>query len=159
MKRNIIITLAVIFICSLSASLNAQDSRMNVQEYEKKKMEYIIQSAGLTPEEAQKYFPLNLELSRKRFEMNRRYRANLDAMENRNNLTTQSYRQMVDGNVDLQMKEAELLKEYSEKFNKVLSPEKVYRVQQAEKQFMKQQLKQYKAGQGNQRDNPGRGRH
>ena len=157
MKRNIIITLAVIFICSLSGKLNAQDRMMNVQEYEKKKMEYIIQSAGLTPEEAQKYFPLNLELSRKRFEMNRRYRANLDAMENRNNLTTQSYRQMVDGNVDLQMKEAELLKEYSEKFNKVLSPEKVYRAQQAEKEFMKQQLKEFRSNNGNNSDNENRG--
>ncbi len=155
MKKNIIITLALIFICSLSGNLDAQDRRMNMQEYEKKKMEYIIQSAGLTPEEAQKYFPLNLELSRKRFEMNRKYRANQDAMENSSNLTRNNYRDLVNDNIDLQVKEAELLKEYSDKFNKILSPEKVYRAQQAEKEFMKKQLKEFRSNNLNNRGNNG----
>ncbi len=155
MKKNIIITLALIFICSLSGNIDAQDRRMNMQEYEKKKMEYIIQSAGLTPEEAQKYFPLNLELSRKRFEMNRKYRANQDAMENSSNLTRNNYRDLVNDNIDLQVKEAELLKEYSDKFNKILSPEKVYRAQQAEKEFMKKQLKEFRSNNPNNRGNNG----
>ena len=40
------------------------------------------------------------------------------------------------------MKEAELDKEYSDKFNKLMSPQKLFKAQQAEKTFMQERVAQ-----------------
>jgi hypothetical protein len=47
---------------------------MNMADYEKRKMEYIRKEAGLTQEEAAKYFPLYNDLSKKKFELHKQHR-------------------------------------------------------------------------------------
>jgi hypothetical protein len=52
-----------------TSTLTAQNRsrRMNIEDYEKRKMEFIKTQAGLTNSEAEKYFPLNSELTKKKF--------------------------------------------------------------------------------------------
>ncbi|NLA63732.1 MAG: hypothetical protein GX857_11080 [Bacteroidales bacterium] len=42
------------------------------------------------------------------------------------------------------MREAELDKEYSEMFNKLMSPEKLFKAQQAERAFMEEELRKFR---------------
>ncbi len=46
--------------------------------------------------------------------------------------------------MELKVKEAELEKEYSDKFDKVLSPEKLFKAQQAEKTFIQQEVARFR---------------
>ena len=148
MKRNIFLLLLSLLISIPFFTLSAQRS-MNVADYEKRKMQYVEKEAGLTREEADRYFPLNSELSKKLLDLNIQHRNNVQNMRrSNNNMTEEEYQKLLDNDVELKMKEAELEKEYAEKFKKALSPEKLYRAQQAEKNFMQKEVINFRSNRG-----------
>ncbi|MGB4016213.1 hypothetical protein [Petrimonas mucosa] len=145
MKKNITLLCFVFLISLFSFSTQAQRRKMNMADYEKRKMEYIRKEAGLTQEEAAKYFPLYNDLSKKKFELHKQHRDKVEMMKQRNkNMTDEEYRQLLENDVDLKLKEAELEKQYTEKLEKILSPEKLYRAQQAERKFMQQEVMKFR---------------
>ncbi|PLB87343.1 hypothetical protein C0T31_00155 [Dysgonamonadaceae bacterium] len=145
MKKIIIFLLSAITLSIFSFSLRAQNRKMNVEDFEKRKQAYVKEKAALTDEEAQRYFPLNSELNQKKFELNRQHRQKLEkARKNNQKISDEEYRQIIENDVDLKVKEAELEKEYSDKFDKVLSPEKLFKAQQAEKTFIQQEVARFR---------------
>ncbi len=60
---------------------------MNMLDYEKRKSEYIQKEAGLTQAEADKYFPLNNELTQKKFELHAKHREKLREIRENNNIS------------------------------------------------------------------------
>lgn len=150
MKKSIIILTSVLFLNVFSFSVFAQQRKMDMKEYEKRKMEYIKKEAGLSQEEANKYFPLNNELSQKKFELHRQFRDKSQNM-NKEKMSDEEYRKLLDSDVNVKLKEAELDKEYSNKFEKALTPQKLYKAQQAERNFMQREVTKFRE----ERDNSG----
>ena len=145
MKKSIVVLITFFTLNIFSSILHAQDKKMNMADFEKRKWEYVKEKAGLTQQEAQQYFPLSNELTLKKFELNRKPRVKVEQMrENNRNMSDNEYRQILDTNVEIKMKEAELDKEYSEKFSKVLSAEKLFRAQQAEKTFIQNEVNKFR---------------
>ncbi len=135
----------ILTIGCFTSSVVAQNRRMNMAEYEKRKMEYIQKEAGLSQEEAKRYFPLYNELSKKKFELHRQHRSKVEEMKKKNkNMSNNEYRQLLENDVDIKLKEAEMEKEYSGKLEKILSPEKLYRAQQAERKFMMKEVNKFR---------------
>ena len=127
--------------------INAQDSVksfMNLQEFEKNKQQFIIKEAELTKEESVAFFPINTELQKKKLELHRKYQEDMKHMKESGNISDEEYKKLIDNNIDLKMKEAELDKSYSDKFDKVLSPQKLFKAQQAERTFMQEELRKYR---------------
>lgn len=127
--------------------INAQDadkSFMDLQKFEKNKQEFIIKEAELSQKEADSFFPLNSELQKKKLELHRKHQETLKHTKESTDITEAEYKELIDNNIDLKMKEAELDKEYADKFNKVMSPQKLFRAQQAEKTFMQEELRKYR---------------
>lgn len=147
MKKSIIILFSILAFSAFSFSLYAQQRQMNIKEYEKRKMEYIQKEAGLSQEEANKYFPLNNELTRKKFDLHKQFRDKAQNMK-QGNMSDEEYRKLLENDVNLKLKEAELDKEYSDKFEKVLSPQKLYKAQQAERTFIQREVTKFREEQG-----------
>ena len=145
MKKNILLLFFALIISALTTTSLAQARKMNMVDYEKRKMEYIQKEAGLTKEEAGKYFPLYNDLSKKKFELHKQHRDKVEKMKQRNkNMSNEEYRQLLENDVDVKLKEAELDKQYSEKLEKILPPEKLYKAQQAERKFMQQEVMKFR---------------
>lgn len=145
MKKNITLLCFTLIISISTSTALAQTRRMNMADYEKRKMEYIQKEAGLTKEEADRYFPLYNDLSKKKFELHKQHRDKVEEMkQNNKNMSNEEYRQLLENDVDVKLKEAELDKQYSEKMEKTLSPEKLYRAQQAERKFMQQEVMKFR---------------
>ncbi|MEA4905935.1 MAG: hypothetical protein VB075_03140 [Petrimonas sp.] len=145
MKKNITLLCFTLIISISTSTALAQTRRMNMADYEKRKMEYIQKEAGLTKEEADRYFPLYNDLSKKKFELHKQHRDKVEEMkQNNKNMSNEEYRQLLENDVDVKLKEAELDKQYSEKMEKILSPEKLYRAQQAERKFMQQEVMKFR---------------
>ncbi|MGI6046650.1 MAG: hypothetical protein ACOYEG_01370 [Petrimonas sp.] len=145
MKKNITLLCFTLIISIFSSTAIAQVRKMNMADYEKRKMEYIQKEAGLTKEEANRYFPLYNDLSKKKFELHKQHRDKVEKMKQSNkNMSNEEYRQLLENDVEVKLKEAELDKQYSEKFEKTLSPEKLYRAQQAERKFMQQEVMKFR---------------
>ncbi len=126
-------------------NIRNQDRRMDMSSFEKRKMEHIQKEAGLTKEEADKFFPLHNELSKKKFELHRKHRNKVDNMKREGKtMTDEEYKQILEKDVEIKLKEAELEKKYSEKLEKAVSPKKLYKAQQAEKDFMQKEVNKFR---------------
>ena len=142
MKKNIVLLCFTLIISVFASTATAQVRKMNMADYEKRKMEYIKKEAGLTDAEANRYFPLYNDLSKRKLELHLQHRNKVEKMKQSNkNMSNEEYRQLLENDVDVKLKEAELDKQYSDKLEKILSPEKLYRAQQAERKFMQQVMK------------------
>lgn len=147
MRRNIILLVCTLALSAYFLPIAAQNSpakKMNMADYEKRKREFVTKEAGLTNEEASKYFPLSNELTQKKFQLNRNHRDKVQRMKENNNISEEEYRKMLGDDVDVKLKEAELDKEYATKFEKVLSPEKLFNAQQAERNFIQREVTNFR---------------
>ena len=149
MKRNIILLICLILLPLQVMTLTAQERKMNMADYEKRKKEFVEKEAGLSKAEADKYFPLTNELTKKKFELHRKHREKVQRIKDNSNISEAEYRKLLDDDVDLKMKEAALEKEYAPRFEKVLTPEKLYRAQQAERQFIQKEVTNFRSNRGN----------
>ncbi len=109
------------------------------ENFRAKRAAFITERVKLTPEEAQVFWPLCNELQEKKFELNKPLRENWKKLrDSKKEMTSEEYLKIIDMNADIKLKEAQLDKEYLEKFKKVLSPEKIFKYQRAEEEFMRQ---------------------
>ena len=73
-----LIVLSLLFVNVLFINAqNSDKSLMNLQEFEKKKQEFIIKEADLTQQEADLFFPLNNELQKKKLDLHRKHQEDL----------------------------------------------------------------------------------
>ena len=142
-----ILTLITLSLLLNVVFINAQSSDkslMNLQVFEKNKQEFIVKEAGLTQTEADMFFPLNSELQKLKLELHRKHQHNMKQTQESTNISEEEYKELIEENINLKMKEAELDKEFSEKFNKLMSPQKLFKAQQAERAFMQEELRKYR---------------
>ena len=115
--------------------------------FETKRNAYITAELGLTPEEAAQFIPLYVELRQKRFEAGRESRKIMREIHRKEShqktqITDAEYTQAIDICLDAYLKEAELEKAYYERFKKILSPKKLYQLDQAESKFMRSYMRE-----------------
>lgn len=143
----------ILIIIQYSLNLQSQDRKDRI---EAQKVTYITNEISLTVEEAQKFWPVYNEYRQKKKELQQtkrsymlQYRQSINASEN-------EIEGFVDGYIDSWLKEAELLKEYHEKYKTVLPIEKVIKLYQAEFQFKQFLLRQIKGQGAGEPHRPGR---
>lgn len=125
--------------------LVAQDQKklQQAQKIESEKIAFFTSKLNLSPEEARNFWPVYNEYTRQRSEINKDKNEVLRSINQ--NFKTLSDKELEDGGdkvVSLTLKEAELTKEYHEKFKKVLPAGKVVRLYQVENQFRRILLEQ-----------------
>lgn len=149
MKKNIIILLFALIIPAGTLSLKAQNqnNRMNIEEFEKRKVEFVTKEAGLTKSEADKYFPLNNDLTKKKFELRKNHRDKIEKIKDSGKISDAEYKKLLEDDVEVKLQEAALDKEFAKKFGTVLSPEKLYKAQQAEKNFLQKEVSNFRSTQ------------
>lgn len=149
---------SLVFICMFLTSVvsvNAQREKCDtcrqnrVEEFKVKKAEFLKKELQLTDAQAAAFIPLVNELMDKKYEASRTARMDMRTIQQKKDKSDADYKKAIDGMLDSQVKEAELQKEYYQKFAKVLPIEKVYKYHQAEMKFMKRAVEGEKRPQGN----------
>lgn len=95
---------------------------------------YISERLGLTPEEAEKFWPVYREYAQKRQGLRQQFR---EAKKN-----GQDEKTLLDLDLKIKQQELDLEKDYSGRFQKIITPQKVMNLRQAEGDFRKLLLRQ-----------------
>lgn len=137
------VAVSLLFSLDVYAQQNVQESKKEKQNFDREAFEarrnaFITAEVGLTPEEAAEFIPLCDELRRKRFEVGRECRRLSREIGKKEDPTAEEYTKLTDVCLEVGIKEAQLDKEYYEKFKKILSPEKLYKYREAEFKFARQ---------------------
>ncbi len=149
MSRKISLLLTVFMFSSVFVAwgqnkMTDEQKRKSWEEFRAKRVAFIAQQIGLTTEEADAFWPVCNELQEKKFALNRAVRRDMrsarEAERAKKAISEAEYDRLINQNVDLKAKEAELDREYIKKFRKILSAEKVFKYQQAEQRFTREFL-------------------
>lgn len=147
MKKLIVL---FVMMCSFAPLIWAADGcnqHLSPMEFRAKQKAYIIEKAGLTKEEATKFFPLYFELQDKKKELNDKAWGLI--RQGKDEKTTEAqYDAIMEGIYDSRIAADRLEKTYFVKFRKILSAKKIYLVQKAEMRFHRDLLKGMR-GKGN----------
>lgn len=150
MKKLIVL---FVIVCSLAPVLWAADGcdqHLSPTEFRAKQKAYIMEKAGLTKEEAVKFFPMYFELQDKKKELNDKAWELI--RKGKNEKTTEAqYAEIMEGVYDARIASDRLEKTYFDKFKRVLSAKKLYWVQKAEMRFHRDLLKGMQRGGGKDR--------
>ncbi|MDR0961087.1 MAG: hypothetical protein LBM62_00800 [Mediterranea sp.] len=137
------IILLLIALCGFIPVLKAVDGcnqHLSPEEFRAKQRAFITEKAELTPQEAEKFFPLYFELQDRKKQLNDEAGALLRKGRNAK-ITDAEYGEMLDGVYDLRISINRLEKHYLDKFRKILSNKKLFAIQRAEIHFNRELLK------------------
>lgn len=132
---------SVVFSFSAHAQGGKQHRSFDREAFLAKRNAYITAEVGLTPEEAAEFIPLCNELQGKMFEVGRECRKLSKELRQNSSATDADFLKAIDACVDVNMKQAQLEKDYYEKFKKILSPKKLYKYKHAESKFARDFMK------------------
>ena len=111
------------------------------EKVEAMRIAFLTQKLDLSPEEAQKFWPVYNEFQKKREALNTKRRNEYkDLKANLDSLTDKQIESAVDGEMAFRQKNLDLEKEYHAKFKSVLPIRKVAILYRAEEQFTRKLL-------------------
>lgn len=127
MKWIIILTLSLI-----PALIFAQD-REGLRKIESARIALITERLNLTPEQAEKFWPLYREYMDQRQQLRREY---LDARRGvSGNMTEEQSRELLDKGLQLKERQLQLEKRYTERLNTVITNQQILQLRRAEDDF------------------------
>ncbi len=133
----------LLIVLSISISMQAQDKKkpgFSKEEFRARQEAFLTEKAELTKEEAIKFFPIYFELQDRKKAVNdegwKQVRKGKDPKT-----TEAEYAEIVDNIVKARIQSDKLDLEYLQKFKKILSAKKIYKLQRAEMKFHRNILK------------------
>lgn len=143
--NKIILAFTLIFgLCLNSAMAQKDNGCMSKQEFQERQKEFLSNKAGLTKEEADKFFPLYFELQDKKFQYNKDAWDKIKKGKRDKNLTDAEYSKITEDIVKSRITVDELELEYLKKYRKILPAKKIFEIQRAEMRFHRELLKDTK---------------
>ena len=134
-------------VCSGQSAGNNQDSRQEKKErILAQKVAFITQELQLTPEEAQKFWPLYNEFSARKEEYAKARKSTERSAKQTGTaqLSDQQAEDLINAELLFEQQVLDLKKEYKEKYKAVIGIQKTVKLYQAEKDFNTYLLKQLK---------------
>ncbi|MFT2007948.1 hypothetical protein ACMA1I_04670 [Pontibacter sp. 13R65] len=136
------ITLLLLFICCLAGTTamaqtdNEKDRRENV---ESAKVAFLTDKMALTPDQAQKFWPVYKEFENKRREIYHSYKGS--HRKKIEEMSDQEVKTMVEDLFVMKQKELNLEQEYAAKYQRVISTRQLAQLYKGEREFTKMLLK------------------
>lgn len=140
MKKLIVLLVVMCGFMPLSWASDGCEQHLSPEEFRAKQKAFIIEKAGLTKEEASKFFPVYFELQDLKRKLNDEAWQLLRKGKDEN-LTETQYEDILIGVYDTRLTSDRLDKTYFDKFKKILSCKKIYLVQKAEMRFHRELLR------------------
>lgn len=136
-------TFVLFILLSLgSINLQAQQRRENIEAM---RVAYITREVSLSPEEAQRFWPVYNQYQNEIETLRKDRRQKIQAAKiNRANLSDKDYEVLVDNEMAFKQKELDIERKYNSKFKEVLPIEKVARLYKAQESFKVELLRKLK---------------
>lgn len=142
MKNIILLLFSLLFLTSAFAQEEEVVKDPKAQEKIKAaRIAFITERLGLTPEEAEKFWPVYREFSTKRIELKKQYEQKRNTPDP-SKTPDQNEKENIEYGLQIRQRELDLEKEYSTKLLNVVPPQKVMALRGAEDDFRKLVIKQ-----------------
>lgn len=146
MKKVLLILFTLMMVSpSMEAQKREEGEKPDFDKFKSKKISFITEKLSLTPQEAEKFWPVYNQFEKERMEcQHKRRELERKAFDESKTLSDQEITKTLKEISDTFKKENELNDIYNEKFLKILSPQKVLLLYRAEGQFRAHMFDQFK---------------
>jgi len=146
MNRLYKIFIAIIIFASIAGTIKAQENKADKeQQIKSQKIAFFTEKIGLTPAEAEKFWPVYNDYWAIKNEIIAERKDKMSYFaDNSNKMTQAELTKYADQYISYETQLAELLSEYHVKFKKILPIEKVMKIYQADYEFKTYLLKKIK---------------
>ncbi|HBL71640.1 MAG TPA: hypothetical protein DD409_01380 [Bacteroidales bacterium] len=148
MKR---LTTLMLFVCLMSGLMaqNQDERQKRFEDMKAKRAAFFTERIGLTPEEAEKFWPVYNSLQDQKGKLNDKMRTLFQKTKrNEKGERVFDYEKITDEMIRIKVQEANLEKAYHEKFKKILGAEKLFRYYHTEREWGGELLKFIQRGNG-----------
>lgn len=134
------------FLPPLLLSVGGQEKKKeDIERFKAAKRTFLIKEIGLSEKEAADFFPLYEKMQDEKFQLNRSVRRQFKAIvRSQEKVSDEEYLRIVEEMGELPVKEAEIEKKFAGQFQKILSPEKLFKYKLAEIRFTRELLKDHR---------------
>ena len=132
--------LSLLLLTSLGLNAQVDQNREMQEKIKAARIAMITERLNLTPEQAQKFWPIYNEFSAKRREVRKELNQAIRSID-RENATEEEMKDLVDLRLKVKQQELDLEKQYSSRLLNVISTEQLVRLSQAESDFRQKVLK------------------
>ena len=115
-----------------------QHHRPSFEDFQNKKLEFIVKEMGLNDSEVAKFSPIYKELGAERTALYAKYRNNNSvkrAMRSGEQVADTTMQRVSRDDAQLQVEDAQLEQKYQQKFEEILTPQQVIKWREAEQKF------------------------
>jgi len=137
MKSYFVVVIMLIFgsaSASWAQNPNKAQNKKAMQKIESVRIGFITERLGLTPDQAQQFWPVYNEFSSKRREIRGRLKDAREDMDPKN-LTDEESQRLMELGLEIRQSEVNLEKEYSGRLREVISAQQVLALRKAEGEF------------------------
>jgi len=132
-----------LIVCIVKAQDKSHEERM--EKYRAEKVAFLTDKLDLSPAEAQKFWPVYNEMQEKIWELQKTRRELEEKVRDaEESLSDKQAVKLTRDFASNMQKESELHTKYNEEFLKILSPQKVLRLYNAEHEFRQYMFKKYR---------------
>ncbi len=147
--RFLMVCLLIFTFTTNTTNIDAQNrrNRFDWDKFRAEKVSFLTDKMELTPEEAQKFWPIYNQFEKEKSE-NHKARRNIERQfkEENGNLSDKEITELLDQMVATFQADTELFKKYNKELLKVLPPRKVLILYNMEGEFRMHMLKKYRSG-------------
>jgi Spy/CpxP family protein refolding chaperone len=115
-----------------SATMQAKRDPKAMGKIQALRIAYISEKVNLTPEQAEKFWPIYHEFAEERSKLRKQLR---DIQRSSSTSDPKADKNLIKNSFDIKQKELDLKKNYSDKFLKIISARQVISLRQAEQDF------------------------
>jgi Spy/CpxP family protein refolding chaperone len=143
--KKITIIIGLFFFFTAGFAQPGKEKHQDFEKYKAMKVSFMTEQLELTPQEAQQFWPIYNEFEKKRFEFHQSRRTLEEKVKkNYDKYTETEFREISYEMVDQFREEYDLMKEYNEKFLKVLPAKKVVMISPAENDFRFRMIREFR---------------
>ncbi len=128
----------IIIALVMSLGVSAQDKDA-MKQIESARIALITERLGLTPEQAEKFWPVYREYNLERRQIRQEFRSAREGVDLQN-LSDEQSKELVQQAIELKQRELNLEKQYAEKMSQVISTQQILKLRNAEKDFQQMLL-------------------
>ena len=130
---------SILIALSITSSLHAQN-REAMKKIESARIALITERLGLSPEQAEKFWPVYREYNMQRREIRQEMRSAREGV-NTQNLSEEQSNELMKKALDLKQRELNLDKKYAGRMSEVISTQQILKLRNAEKDFQQMLLR------------------
>jgi hypothetical protein len=127
--------MVVSILCLLLSNLALAQNPKAMDKVESARIALITERLELTPEQAEKFWPLYREYTERRQQLRKEFLSARSEIKKDHQMTDEESKKLIDKGLDLKEKQLTLDRDYADKFNRVITSRQILQLRKAEDDF------------------------